>query len=147
MRSKCKPGSGLYLYLESTGVLNSENEKDIIDAKKKYWSLYRKTWKKNKRQQSKVYIVMFTFKEARMIDKKARNLGLTPVKLLKHLAVSENNTAGPVVTGQIREKLILYSSDLETKIENTGITEIEKEALLSSALELEKSILAILKSE
>jgi hypothetical protein len=144
MKREPKQGTGLYAYLSSTGVLEQGTEAQIKQAKKKYWTQYRKAWKKNKRQQSKVCILLFSFREAREIAKKADARHITANSYIKQVALTGAEVIGPVLKGKIREQLIRYTSQLETKAEKYGISEAIINVLIEEAVQIEEDILSLL---
>ncbi len=144
MKRAPKQGTGLYAFLNSTGVLTNGTDEDITRSKKAYWTKYRKEWKKNKRQQSKAYIVLFSLKEARGIIQKAGELSLTPTKYIKQKALFESGHIGPVLIGKIREKLVLYGYDLESMLLKRDVSKAVTEEILIAVREMETSILSVL---
>ena len=51
MKRKIKNGSTLYSFLDKQGVLETEDNEIIDNAKKHYWSEYRKNYKKLQRHE------------------------------------------------------------------------------------------------
>lgn len=146
MKQKPKRGTGLYAYLDSVGVLSNGTGEEIEKAKKLYWIKYRKEWKKNKRQQSKVYMLLFSFTEARIIKQRADQRCITPVRFIKQSALLDHSSIGPVLIGRIREQLVLYSNCIETFAEDGLISEAAKDKVLFEALRMEEVLLETLKS-
>ncbi|MBL7738472.1 MAG: hypothetical protein JNK14_04585 [Chitinophagaceae bacterium] len=144
MKRKIKDGTGLYVYLNSIGILTNGTDEEISKCKKMYWTKYRKEWKKNKRQQSKAYTMLFSFKEARAIAQKAEKLGITPTQFIKRCALSRHNFIGPVLTGQMREQIMLCTHNIETIMDEKRLPGQVTEEILTTAYKMEKAVLAIL---
>lgn len=139
-----KQDTGLYAFLNSTGVLANGTGEEITRSKKTYWAKYRKEWKRNKRQQSKAYIVLFSLKEARVIIQKAGELSLTPTKYIKQRALFESGNIGPVLIGKIREKLVLHSYDIESMLLKRDVSKPVIKEILIAVSEMERIILSVL---
>lgn len=140
----CQKKGGLYGYLNVIGVLSNGNEEEINKHKRIYWANYRKLWKKNKRQQSKIYVLMFSFSEARLINQKAGKLAITPVNYIKHTALNSNDKLGPVLLGKVREQLVLYGSKIEEIIDKDISSEGIKNKIRKEIGQMEEVVLDIL---
>lgn len=147
MRRYQKKGTGLYEYLDSAGVLSNGTDEEIKKQKAIYWTNYRKQWKKNKRQQSKVYVLMVSFSEARFINQKANQLSVTPVSFIKYAALSDNELLGPVLLGKVREQLILYGSRIEEILSEMSITDNLKNIIVEQIAQMEKSVLSVIQQK
>lgn len=144
MKRKVTNGTGLHTYLAANGVLNNESDAEIARHKKIYWSKYRKDWKKNKRQQSKRYVLLFPFKEAKTIDKKAGKLRITAAKFIKQAALSREHLIGPVLIGEVRERLMLHTKRIETMMTEPRIPGPVRAEILTSVHSVEKAVLSLL---
>jgi predicted DNA-binding transcriptional regulator AlpA len=130
MKREINLGSGLYSHLDAMGVLSNGSVSEIEAAKREYWKLYRKNWKKNKRQQNKTYVILFSFNEQRLINRKASALHLTASKFIRYAALNNNQFPGPVLIGQMREAFILLRSFIEQALDNAGSSEALKEEIM-----------------
>lgn len=144
MKRKIKNGTGLYAFLETTGVLATGTVEEIENQKKRYWVQYRKEWKKNKRQQSKVYVVMVSFKDSRRISQKAKAIGVTPASYLKHCALNDEVILGPVLIAKIREQFVLYTSKCEELLEMHLVNEPIQEQVMEELINLEKNVMELI---
>ncbi|MFN8288987.1 MAG: hypothetical protein U0U70_01900 [Chitinophagaceae bacterium] len=141
MKQLIKQGTGLYTYLSDTGVLHTGNDEAIKQAKQEYWRQYRKQWKKNKRQQSKKYVLLFSFQEARVITKKAVARQLRPAQYIKQTALTGNDVIGTVLKGRIREQVLLFCFILDSLTETHQLEDTIKNEIIESATRLEEAIL------
>lgn len=144
MKRRYKTGTGQYNYLESVGVLRNGSDAEIALAKKTYWTLYRKNWKKNKRQQSKTYVLLFSFSEQRILNKKASELQISPARFIKQAALENQQVLGPVLAGRIREEVVSFSTLLEEIIEKEPSAEVVNERMVEESLGLERRLLSII---
>lgn len=144
MKRKTQSGTGLYDYLNSLGVLENGSDEDIKRCKEEYWKEYRKAWKKNKRQQSKRYVLLFSFKEAKSIAQKAEILRITPAKAIKLAVLGGEQPIGPVLIGEIREHLKTHTQLIQTTLAEPQISGGVKAKILASVYRVEKAVLGIL---
>jgi hypothetical protein len=80
---RIQKGTGLWNYLEHTGVLATGDEAAIAEAKKTYLRIYDREIKRKKRQQKRIYTVSFTPKEVKDVQGKAKVGGYTIADYLK----------------------------------------------------------------
>ncbi|XVJ66883.1 MAG: hypothetical protein HEQ40_12215 [Lacibacter sp.] len=134
-----KRKSGLYDYLEQTGVLTDGSPKAITEVKQSYWKAVRKAWRKKQREECKSYTVFFTPSEQTKINKTVSTHNISTTKFIKQAALSKaTNTVGvdARIIGQIRQ--LFFEAYNRSKSEAS-------ENILTEIIELETSVLEILK--
>ena len=87
MKRKIKSGSGLWAYLESSGVLNGPEE-GIAMARKKYWSDFRARWRKQRRKEMKEFTVYFSPADLKVIAKAAVRHKMSRTGYIKRATLS-----------------------------------------------------------
>lgn len=121
MKRATKHNSNLYSYLEGTGVLETGNSQAIASAKKEYWKLYKRTWRKARRQSSISYTVLYTKHEAGQVQKNAKKYRTSPTNYIKQAALHGSHIPDNQTIGQIREMFFKYHDTVEHSIGNGGI--------------------------
>ena len=84
---KRKKSDGLYAFLDRQGVLATNDEALIQEAKRQYWAAYKRDWRKQQRKQSKSFTIYFTGKENSSIRKAAASQTMSPTKFIKRAAL------------------------------------------------------------
>jgi hypothetical protein len=80
---KGKRKNGLYEFLAKAGVLEHGSVADITLAKKKYWDLVRKEWRKQQRKEQKSYAIFFTPSEQKQVKMTADKKGKSITRFIK----------------------------------------------------------------
>ena len=120
---KSKSGCGVYAFLEKTGLLEEGSGAEIAEAKKTYWALVRKEWKKARRAQCKSVTVFFTAEEVSIILKAAKHLAIA--RYVKQAALTYGNkhvVIDKAAVGEIRQELILHYMTIQTLLEENKLT-------------------------
>lgn len=109
----------IYKYLDAIGVLETGTEEDIEVARKKYWTEYKRQWKKEMKKSRKSFEIFLTLKEANIITQEAKKNHTSTTNYIKQSALTNRGgIVDHVVIGEFRELLFLHHSALETLIEN-----------------------------
>ena len=142
MKRKIKKGSTIYSFLDKQGVLENGNDELIEIAKKRYWSDFRKEYKKIKRKESKSFEIFFNFKEAKIINSEASKYHTTPPNYIKQSALlNKKSIVDHVAIGEIRELVIMHHNTLLAISEENGLAEPIGGQLLNQASLIEKRVL------
>lgn len=134
-----KRKSGLYDYLEQTGVLTNGTPERIANAKQTYWKAVRKAWRKKQREECKSYTIFLTPSEQTKLNKAVSTHNISATKFIKQAAMSKAmNTTGvdARTMGQIRQLFfVAYNRCKDEASEN----------ILTDMIKLETSVLQLLK--
>jgi hypothetical protein len=116
MQRRVKKGSGIYTYLQATGLLEHGTEDQIIAAKKMYWKQFRKIWKQQHRIEHKSYTISFSAKEQKIVHNAAKQAHTSITTFIKNSCL-QTPTSTPIIDkkaiGKIRELLLLFHSELD----------------------------------
>lgn len=146
MLRKNKYGSGVYAFLETTGVLERGTDEEIKRMKARYWAQYRKQWKKNKRCLSKTVEIQLTFKEQKVIAKLAEQQCQSVARFIKNAALSSNQRyISPEIVGEIRASLIGHYNSIQTLTEDNVVSSEIGQKLMHQAEIIERKILQVVK--
>lgn len=141
-----KKGCGVYAFLETTGLLEKGSESEIEEAKKSYWTMVRKEWKRDKRAQCKSVTVFFTAEETSMILKAARRISLA--RYVKDAALAYGNkrcVIDKVAVGEIRQELIMHYMTIQTLMEENKLPKETAIQLLQQVSNVETKTMQQLK--
>lgn len=142
MKRRIKKNSGVYAFLDASGLLENGTGKDIEQAKKQYWKEYRKKYNRIKRKENTSIQILFSFKEEKLIKQKAEKYHTSPTNYIKQSALANNkNIFDQVVVGEIRELLILHHNALRTLAGENKLLQSISDQLLNQASLLEKRVL------
>lgn len=118
MKRKIKKGSGIYTFLEASGLLKTGSNADIEQAKKQYWATVRKEYKKTKRQRCKGYTVFLNYHELKIISKTAQKQRINSITtFIKQASIAYCNNQfviDKVAIGEIRQALSLHYMAIQT---------------------------------
>ena len=149
MKRKAKRGSGIYNFLESSGLLVHGTGVEIEQAKKLYWESKRKEAKKQKRQVYKSYAVFLDPKEQQMIRNKARKQQTSITGFIKMAAIAHCNNqmvTDKIAFGEIRELFALHFNTIQLLQEEQQVPEEIGEKLLQQLEQLETTTLTFLQN-
>jgi uncharacterized protein (DUF1778 family) len=138
-----KNRSGLYEYLEASGVLAEGTADEIRMAKEEYWKGVRKEWRHQQRKDCKSYTIFFTRQEVTAVAKaaEARNTSITRfIKAAALKTATGNLGIDQRIIGQVRE-VLFETYNLMAK--QDGVPETALNILLQS----ERKILGLLGSK
>jgi hypothetical protein len=136
----------LFLFLESTGALNG-TEADIALAKKKYRTLYKKVWAKERQSKKKEIHILFSPKEYEEIQRKAKSMGTNPTKLLRNILLASLKSTEPIPHKEMLLKILQALS-----ISNMGLNKSkylypdEAKEILKDLVEVEMQLLSYIES-
>lgn len=91
MSHKQNRTSGVYQYLEQSGVLESGTAEEIAAVHKEYWRLYKRIWKRNKRYNEHEFKVYYTEDEYKAIVQAARLQRTSKTRYIKESSLSFAN--------------------------------------------------------
>ena len=86
MSQKNKQGSGVYQYLELSGVLDTGTAEAIAQKRKEYWNMVKRKWKQEKRVRETEFKVYLTDAELQNIAKGARQHHMSRTTYIKQAA-------------------------------------------------------------
>jgi hypothetical protein len=119
MKRWYKKSSGVYTYLDASGLLENGSGEAIEQAKKQYWNNYKKRWKKEKQKTTKMVEVVFSMSEFRIITREAERHHTNPTSYIKRSALANSRViADPAFIGEFREQLIMHHNSLQALAEN-----------------------------
>lgn len=111
---KMRKNTGLWQYLNETGVLERANKEEIKNAKSEYRKKYLRDYKKKHRQSRKEYLVSYTLKDALIIQTNATKHGISESQWIKRSAHAYGEqtflTPAPHVLHNILQILMLCRS-------------------------------------
>lgn len=113
---KGKRNKGLYEFLAKAGVLEHGSVADITLAKKKYWELVRKEWRRQQRKEQKSYAIFFTPAEQKQVKATADKKGKSITRFVKDSALlAAYGGAGidNTTKGNIREAFFICYHSIE----------------------------------
>jgi len=119
---KVKTGTGVWLYLEQSGVLEHGTSEEIEAARKAYWKEVRKKWKQEKRT---AITLLLSDEEYKVIGRAAKKHHRSPTAITKQAALSYITTEFIVPdTAALQEIRLLLARTyltLQTLTENCDI--------------------------
>lgn len=139
-----KQGSGLYAYLAASGVLEKGTAEEIAEAKREYWRMQKREWKKAKRREHKLYEVFFSPAECKVLAAKATPYGYSITRWIKLAALSGSDSITPEMVGMVRQLLMQAYSDIEMICEEGNVATPLTEQLLAHLARTEQRILSVL---
>lgn len=150
MKRNIKRSSGIYAFLESTGLLEKGSVEDIQRVKKQYWATARKEWKKNKRKECKSYTIFFNQPELKIVTRSAKNYHYSITNFIKQASLCYNTNQSIIdkkIVGEIREAISLHYSKLQTLGEENILTQKAIDTLLKEVVNIETKVLSFLKQQ
>ena len=128
------------------GLLSQGSDEAITEAKKAYWAMVRKEWKRAKRARCKSVTLFFNVEEASMILKAARHIPLARYAKQATLAYGNNSCViNKAVVGEIRQELILHYMTIQTLMEENRLPKETALQLLQQASNIERKTMEQLK--
>lgn len=147
MKRKTKKGSGIYAYLEATGILQTGDAVAIELAKKEYWTQVRKGYKRAKRLQCKSYTIFLTDTELKIVGPAAKMQQYSITGFIKEAALSYSNGRGITNKkniGALREAAMLHYNTIEILHEEKQLPQRIASILLQEIITIETGILKLL---
>lgn len=145
MKRTVKHTSSLYAFLEATGVLSMGDTTAIADAKKEYYKLYKKNWNKQKRQESTSYTILYTHKEAIVVQQSADKHNTSPTNYIKQASLSDRFMIDIRKVGELRASLFKAHDFITHHIAGVAIPDHIGTVLLQTIEELETQIRSLIK--
>lgn len=147
MKRKTKKGSGVYAYLEATGILQTGDAAAIEQAKKEYWTQIRKGYKRAKRQQCNSYTIFLTDTQLKVVAPIAKRQRYSITCFIKEAALSY--CTGQTITnkkniGVLREATMLHYNTIEALHEEKQLPLRITTILLQETITIEMGILKLL---
>jgi hypothetical protein len=119
MRSRINIKSGVYTFLDASGLLEHGTGEDIKKAKKQYWKKYKKKWKKEKEKESKKVEIVFSLPECKVITREAERSHTNPTSYIKQSALASGyGIADPAFIGEFRELIVMHHNSLQAICED-----------------------------
>lgn len=109
---KIRPHTGLWKYLEQSGVLDSRDEEKIKATKKEYWRKYDAEYKRKKRKQKREYLISFNTTELQSVIATAKTKGLKVPEYIREATRADINQVYVVPYGfllkEVEQTLLSY---------------------------------------
>lgn len=148
MARKIKRGSGIFEFLERTGLLENGSTKDIEQVKKQYWATVRKEWKQNKRKENKSYTIFLNPSELKIVAHSAKHYHNSVTNYIKQASLRYGTNQIIIdrkIIGEIREAIILHYNTVQTLGEEHLLTERVATTLLREVEIIETKVLPFFK--
>lgn len=147
MKRNFKKHTGVYGFLDASGLLENGTGKQIEAAKKQYWKDYKKKWYKEHKENSKPFKIVVDLKQAKKIEQQAKKFHLHPATYIKQASLSNNQIIiNPATVGEIRELIVLHHNSLLSFLEEDKLPKQIANQLISQVSRLENRILEFLSS-
>ncbi len=144
MKRAMKQKSSLYAYLDSTKVLETGSEQDIVNARKEYWRQYKAEWRRNQRNATKQYTIALTADEAKQITIAAKKHRRSITTFIKESCQAYLNTTylvpDVVALNEIRQLLAINYNALQKLFDENVIPFQIGRTLVQQMAELEKNV-------
>jgi hypothetical protein len=145
MTRRIKKGSGIYAYLEASGILATGTDAEIAAMRKQYYKEYKKNWRKEKRSREREFTVAYDETELKIIGEAASKVHKTCARFIHEAALAyctKHYLLDTVVLNDIRETLTRTCSTLESIAENSNMQDRVTNLLLQKIDALETAILS-----
>lgn len=140
--------SGLYQYLEASGVLAHGSPADIEQARRTYWKHYKAQWRKRKRSETKSITVSFSKQEYAAIARNAQKI--TPTAFVHTAAVTFGKQHTMAVNeetiGYIQAVLLQNYHHIRDLGDEKNISHVTEQQLLNTLSAIEKMIMERLRN-
>jgi uncharacterized protein (DUF1778 family) len=141
MKRSIKRNSGMYSFLENSGLLENGTGEAIEQARKQYWRDFRREYKKARRHEYKSFEIPFSLKEREVIKMGAKRNHTSPTNYIKQSALAnQHSIVNRTAIGEIRESVISHHNTLLGLKDENQLPESLTNQLLNQAAELEKRI-------
>ncbi len=145
MKRAIRNKSSLYGYLDSTGVLEKGTSEEIASAKKEYYKVYKRNWRRQRRKTEKELTLSFNRDEMKLIHVEAKRHSLSNTRYIKRatLAYIDKIYLVPEVM-QVRgiaQKLSMVYNLLQEIVDERQINAALGSILLSKITSLESDVL------
>lgn len=146
MKRAIKHTSSLFAFLEASGVLSTGDATAISAAKQEYYKLYKKNWNKQKRQESTSYTILYTHKEAIVVQQSAGKHNTSPTNYIKQISLSDSVMPDIRRVGELRAAVYKAHDFVTQYIATAAIPEHVGTALLQAIEEFEIQIQSFVKT-
>ncbi|MFN0189849.1 MAG: hypothetical protein ACKVQV_14195 [Bacteroidia bacterium] len=139
----------VYTYLKECGVLDHGTDKEIETARKEYWRIYKRNWRKNKRMEETEVTASFNDSEFKKLDAQAKTHNLSHPQFVKKtvLAYMDKKYLVPneLEVRKISQLLSQYLDVITDEIEENNLTPDTGDMILHKIEELEYQIMILLR--
>ncbi len=143
MKRKTNTGSGVYQYLQASGVLDSRDNAAIVAKRKEYWREVKRKWKLQKKQSSTEFVLYFNDAELQEITKAAKAHGISKTRYCRNAVMSYTHkrylVQSPAAINHIAQLLSLNYAALQD-ISNGQSPTISGTVLLEKMAQLEQQV-------
>ncbi len=148
MKRKVKSKSNIYTYLQSKGVLENGSHEEIQNARKEYWSEYKRNWRNEKRKKEKEFTISLNSDELKILSKAAKNHKISRTAFIKMAVFAYINTLFIVPDSmevrKITQLLSMNYNSIQELIDEEKINTLDGKIILQKIYELEREILPLL---
>ena len=148
MKLRLKQKGSMYEYLDSSGVLATNDRKAIEACKQEYYREYKKRWRNERRKIEKEFTVGFNPSELKLIIKAAKEYKRSNSRFIKDAVLAYINLR-PVpdieATNEIKQHLIATNEMIRKLLDNQIVPRAVGKYLLVQMNYLEKEIMRRLK--
>jgi hypothetical protein len=148
MKRKVKSKSNIYAYLQSKGVLENGSHEEIQNARKKYWSEYKRNWRNEKRKKEKEFTISLNSDELKIFTKAAKGHEVSRTAFIKQAAFAYINTSfiipDNIEIRKITQLLAMNYNSIQELIDEEKINTLAGKIVLEKMHELERDILPLL---
>lgn len=146
---KKKAEHKVYAYLHQSGVLDSGTSEEIETARKEYWKIYKRNWRKNKRKEETEVTASFNDLEFIKIESQANIHNLSNPQFVKKavLAYIDKKYLVPneLTVRKISQLLSQYLDLITDELEEDNLMQDKSDLLLHKINELEHLITILLR--
>jgi hypothetical protein len=141
---------GVYAYLTATGVLEKGTEVEINAVRKKYWSEYKRKWRKSRRKEQEEITTSYTKEEMNILIKAAKEYGMNRTQFIKETTFAYINKSYLIPhkkeVAYIRQLLGMMYNSVNDYRDSDNIRSGSINILLEKINALEKEILVSIHS-
>lgn len=134
----------VYEYLEKSGVLDNGTSEEIQKVRQEYWKIYKRNWRKNKRNNETEITSSFTESEFELIENYAKSHNLSKPQFVKQAALSYINkkylVPNEIEVRKITQLLSQYLDVIIDQIEEENFSQKTGDEILFNINKLEKQI-------
>lgn len=139
----------VYTYLKHCGVLDHGTHEEIETARKEYWKIYKRNWRKNKRIEETEVTTYFNDSEFKKLGAEAKFHNLSHPQFVKKAALAYMDSKYLVPNElEVRKITLLLSQYLDViidEIEEENLTHNKGDMILHKIEELEYKITILLR--
>jgi len=140
-----KKRTSVYQFLEESGVLEKGTVQEITQARRRYWSQYKREWRRQKRRNEKELTPSFTKDELKMVGEAASKHHTSRTRFIKQATLAYISKAFIIPDGSevrhIRQLLAMNYNLLKELLEENKVPLDTGKLLLQKILDLEHTVL------